>query len=257
MSLAPPAQRALEAFFRAMDGPASHQRAERALTLHMLQFLAPRFFAEHQLQRPLASALEGLRKVPATFGPKVDDDEAMARFDALYLRKVRALAPRPFKPAALKAAVATATARTGTLFGWLMGELAVPLGVEARVRLPCRWPFREDRVIHLYHLTHLVLVDTLYLMKPVPRDRVDELIELQGALEGLAAKGSWDLLGECVFCLARAGTPSPGAIEALLAAQRPDGSFAEADSSPRSAAHCTAVGVLALAGALDLEASAP
>lgn len=257
MKLHRPAQRALEAFFRAMDGTRSHQRAELALTLHMLEFLAPQFFAEHKLKAPLAAALEGLKKVPAGFGAKLDPDEAMARLDALYLRKVRGLEPRKFSPVALKAAIAAASRQLGTLYGWLMGELAAPLGVRARVTLSEQWPFRHDRVIHLYHLTHIVLVDTRYLMKSVPQNLVEELIELHGAMDGLEEKGCWDLLGECVFCLNRAGTPTPRAVDALLGAQKSDGSFAEAGAGARSAAHCTAVGVLALAGALDLERRAP
>ena len=251
------AKKALKAFFQAMDGTASHQRAELALTLHMLEGVAPKFFAEEQLAAPLKAALEGLKKVPATFPPSIDSDEAMARLDALYLRKVRGLEPRAFKPEAVKAAVLASGRQSGELYGWLMGELAFPLGVEARVPLSQRWPFRDERVIHLYHLTHIVLIDTRYLMTPVPEALVDELSELNGAMEELAAQRFWDLLGECVFCLARAGTPAPHAVEALLAAQGPEGGFAEADASPRSAAHCTAVGVLALAGALDLERSAP
>lgn len=257
MSLARAADQALTAFLQAMEGTASHQRAELALTLHMLEFLAPRFFADCRLQPRLDAALAELIKVPATFSAKVDDDEAMARLDALYLRKIRGLKPSRFVASELKAAIKRSEQRTATLFGWLMGELALPLGVKARIPLESRWPFRSQQVIHLYHLTHIVLVDTEYLRKPVPIELADELVELQGALGSLAASGSWDLLGECVFCLNRAGTRAPDAIEALLRAQRGDGSFAEADSSPRSAAHCTAVGVLALAGALDLEASAP
>jgi hypothetical protein len=257
VSLQDAAERALGAFLRAMNGPASHQRAELALTLHMLEAVAPRFFVAQQLGKKLDASLEALTKVPPSFGPKVGADEAMARLDALYLRQVRGLKPRAFKPAEVKAAVKRSGEQIGPLWQWLMGELAAPLGVEARLPLQTRWPFRADRVSHLYHLTHVVMIDTAYLMKPLSRGLTDELVELYGALDGLAARHEWDLLGECAFCLHRAGTKTPDATAALLAAQRKDGSFAEAGSSDRSAAHCTAVGVLALAGALDLEAPAP
>ncbi len=257
--LAQAAAKALTALFEVMAGTASSQRAELALTLHMLEGLAPQFFAEHRLARPLKAALAALNKVPARFDPKIGADEAMARLDALYLRKVRGLKPRTFDPGSIRAAVAWTGEENGALWGWLMGELAAPLGVDARVRLAERWPFRreEDPAVHLYHLTHLVLIQTEYLRRRVPEALIDELVELQAALPALIAKGSLDLLGECAFCLSRAGTAVPQAIEALRAAQKSDGRLAEEGMSSRELAHCTAVGVLALAGALDLERPDP
>ena len=257
MSLPQAADRALTALFRAMDGAASYQRAELALTLHMLEFLAPRFFVEKQLAGRRDGALKALGKLSTAFGPRLDVEEAMARLDGLYLRAVRGLPPRKFDRRALQRCVVRAEQQEGTLWRWLMGELAARLGVRAALALDERWPFAAQPTLHLYHLTHVVLVETEYLRRPVPARLGRELGQLQQALEPLARAQSWDLLAECVLCLNRAGIRADRAIEALRAAQRPDGSFAEAGSSPRVGAHCTAAGILALAGALDLERSAP
>lgn len=235
------AERGLKALFRVMDGDASFQKAELALTLHMLEFLAPRFFVEQRLAGPRDVALKALATLSTAFGRGLDAEEAMARLDGLYLCAVRGLPPRKFDPEALKACVAQQEER---LWRWLMGELAARLGVDAR------FPIESSG---LYHLTHVVLVDSEYLMKPVSQP----LEELERALDRLAREEAWDLLAECIFCLNRAGTPTKSAVEALRGAQKKDGTFAESGSSPRVVAHCTAAGILALAGALDLERSAP
>lgn len=259
MTLEAATTRALKALFRVMDGGASWQRAELALTLHMLEALAPRFFAEQQLAAAFDRSLAALNKVPANFGPKVNANDAMGRLDALYLRKVRGLEPRAFDPAAVERAVKRAGEESGPLWEWLMGELAVPLGIDARLTFDQRWPFAryEDRTTHLYFVTHLVMIDTAYLMKPITVVLVDELYELQQALPALIGRNALDLLGECAFCLNRAGTPTPEALEAMRAAQKSDGRFVEPGASARASAHCTAVGLLTLAGALDLGRPAP
>lgn len=240
--------RARVAFFAAMDGGASYQRAEKALTLHMLEHLAPVYFAERQLGPALDASLEALLDVPAHFGPNVDADEAMARLDALYLRKVRGLKPSGFDAAKLKAACARAGEEQGPLWAWLMGELAAPLGVDARVGPGSL----ADQTLRLYHATHVVLIDTRYLALPAAVDPV-----LAQALPRLAAKGQWDLLAECLMCLARAGSAHPDAVAALLKAQRNDGRICEDGMDDRAGDHCTAAGLLALAGALDLQRRAP
>lgn len=238
---------ALAAFLRAMGGPASYQRAEKALTLHMLEHLAPRYFAERKLKPVLDAALEALLKVPSHFGPTVDADESMARVDALYLRVIRGLRPRVFDQAQLKRACAQAGEEEGPLWAWLMGELAAPLGVAAPAE---PWPL--NRTLRLYYLTHVVLIDTQYLAKPAKPEP-----ELLLALPDLIARKEWDLLAECVMCLARAQVRTPEAVAALRLAQGPDGRITEPGLSDRAGAHCTAAGLLALAGALDLERSAP
>lgn len=241
------ADRALAAFFAAMDGETSPQRAERALTLHMLAHLAPGYFAQRQLQPRLDASLDALLKVPAHFGPKIGADEAMARLDALYLRKIRGLSVRPFDPVQVARACARAGDEEGPLWAWLMGALAAEIGVSARAE---PGPLIDD-TLRRYHLTHVVLLETRYLAAPA-RD-----VGLGAEVADVARREQWDLLGECLMCLARAGIAHAEGLAQLLAAQRNDGSFAETGSSPRAAAHCTAAGLLAVAGALDLQRPAP
>lgn len=258
MTLEGAADQALEAMLRAMDGTASTQVADLALTLHMLEFLAPRFFARHALSARSAEAMRALQKMPASFGKKLDVSEAMARLDGLYLCGVRGVAVQQFERRALQRAIAQAEGQGGPLWRWLMAALAARLGVtDDGFVLDGRWPFRANPTVHLYHLTHIILIDTEYLRTPVPAGLADELRELEGALPRLIRASQWDLLAECVMCLTRAGVPARAGVEALVAAQNADGSLVETGSSAHAAAHCTAAGLLALAGALDLERSAP
>ena len=258
MSLKAAADQALTAMLRAMNGPESAQRADLALTLHMLEFLAPKFFAEHALSARSAEAMQALQQLPASFGKKLDVSEAMARLDGLYLCAVRGVAVQKFERRALQRAIARAEEQGGPLWRWLMAALAARLGVaDDGFVLEGRWPFRANPTVHLYHLTHLVLIQTEYLRAPVPGDLKDELAELEEAIPRLIRASQWDLLAECVMCLNRAGVPAMAGVDALVAAQNPDGSLVETGSSSEAAAHCTAAGLLALAGALDLERSAP
>ena len=258
MTLKRAADLALGAMLEAMDGAESAQRADLALTLHMLEFLAPTFFAEHALAQRSAEAMRALQQMPASFRKKLDVAEAMARLDGLYLCAVRGVAVQRFEKRALQRAIAQAEGQGGPLWRWLMAALAARLGVaDDGFVLEGRWPFRADPTVHLYHLTHVVLIQTEYLRTAVPAALKDELAELQAAIPRLIRARQLDLLAECVMCLNRAGVPAKVGIEALVAAQNPDGSLVETGSSSRAAAHCTAAGLLALAGALDLERSAP
>jgi hypothetical protein len=249
---------ALAAMVRAMDGTSSSQRANLALTLHMLEFLAPAFFAEHRLAARSAEAMRALQQMPASFDKTLDVSEAMARLDGLYVCAVRGVAVQAFDRRALQRAIARSEAQGGPLWRWLMAALAARLGVaDDGFALEGRWPFQTNPTVHLYHLTHLVLIATEYLRTPVPAGLADELGELEAALPRLIGAAQWDLLAECVMCLHRAGVPARPGVEALVAAQNADGSLVETAASTQAAAHCTAAGLLALAGALDLERSAP
>src|SRR5262249_8919271 len=79
------ADRALAAFLDRTRGPASWQRADRALTLHMLETHAPRFFAEAGLAGELEAARAALAGVPRALAPDPTAPPAMARVDAAYL----------------------------------------------------------------------------------------------------------------------------------------------------------------------------
>ncbi len=222
----------------------------------MLEFLAPRFFAEQALAASSKVAMASVTALSTAFGPELDGDEAMARLDGLYLRAVRGLPVESFDEEGLRRCLLGLEVREGSLWRWLMGELASKVGVR-EVVFAFPPAFSQGSMMHLYYLTHVVLIETDYLMKPVGSALCGELAQLEAALIPLIHAESWDLLSQCVMCLNRARKPAVHATKALCAAQRRDGSFAEASASPRAAAHCTAAAVLALAGALDLERSAP
>lgn len=238
-------ERGLQALFRSMQGEATWQRADLALTLHMIEHVAPVTFAAHGLTFP------SLAEVPAEFDASLTDEEAMARLDVLYLRAVRGEAVEA--PRGLLAAVARVE---DPMWRWLMRQLAARLGVVAQVSsFDERWPFRKNPRLHGYFLTHEILIATEYLRVPVPPGLSDVLDALEKVVPTL--EGQWDLLGECVMCLARGGRAVPEAVTLLKKAQRPDGSWAEEGATARESAHCTAAVLVGLAGALDLKRSDP
>jgi hypothetical protein len=234
---------------------ASFHRADRALTLHMLQGVAPRTFASLGLKASLDAALQTLTQVPNTFPPALDPFEAMARLDALYLRDLRGLPVAPFPKGDLRALIEAFKAQGNELFAWLFAELARPLGVDVEARVGMVMRLRSP-LIPLYELTHVVLVDTGYLLRPasqVTRALAPRLLE--GA-SWAAAQGQLDILGELLFCLGAVGVPIDDALLApLLAAQHDDGHFEdEGTAGPgadRERAHTTAAAWLGLAAALE------
>jgi len=107
-----------------------------------------------------------------------------------------------------------------------------------------------------------VLFETRYLRRPLPagclRAEVDELAQ---AAPWIISEERLDLAAEVVFCLQAAGRRRGATCRALLALlverQRPDGSMGEprgllesARSADRREAHCSAAGLVALAGAV-------
>src|SRR5438105_4958941 len=89
------AKKALEALRRRVAGQAGAAATDWALTLHMLEHLAPAFFDQQRLRGELDAALSAIDALPAEFSPGLDVDEAMARVDASYLRTVRGLSAKP------------------------------------------------------------------------------------------------------------------------------------------------------------------
>jgi len=254
--LASAVRRGWEAFAALTATSSSYHRADRALTLHMLQGLAPGTFAALRLKAPLARALRELTRVPRAFPDGLDEYESMARLDALYLRRIRALPVPRFSKAGLRRQIADQHQRGNDLHAWLMAGLARPLGVELEVTV--RWMCRlGSPLVPLYELTHLVLLETDYLRAPLPAERAAELApRLEEGVAWAAARELWDVLGELAFCLAAAGRSPPDAVvAALLAAQQPDGHFEQAGTTgpdaPRERAHCTATCLLALAAVSD------
>lgn len=243
-----PLERAWGAFASLHDGTRDWQRGDRALTLHMLQRLAPRFFERRKLAVALTSALEALAQVPGDFPPSLDLDAAMSRVDAIYLRWLHGY-PVTVDAEPLVDYIVAARAKFGLLPAWLMGEQSARFGVAARLRLPERYPFASQNwAWHLYHLTHWVMLDSDYFhRRPAVEGLAEELAQLERSLSPLINARAWDLLAEVGICLAACGRPKPDLRQALLGAQRRDGSWSESGQDLRQRAHTTAACLLAVA----------
>ncbi|MBI3181552.1 MAG: M55 family metallopeptidase [Myxococcales bacterium] len=290
------ARSALRAFLRATSGTATWQPSERALILHMLEAHAPPFFRAAQLGAHLRRAVRRLAQVPIDFPPGIDPEEAMSRLDALYVLHERgAQAPsiggetpnrpnpgrdqpdalRPsaeadilgvvspnirgkVRPEWLRRCVAD-LAPQSPIDAWLLGELAHQLGIPARARLPDRALRGTSRLLDLYWLTHLFLLETRYLRLPLlPGKLESETEELMLACDWMVAERRVDLAAEAALCLQLAGEHRSPAHRSLLALisrhQAGSGSVSEPRRQgeamgERQDAHCTAVALLALAGA--------
>ncbi len=243
------ASRALEAALRLMDSPRWPDRANRALTLHMLKHHAPRFFRAEGLRPALSAALDDLAQAPVALAPSLEPDEVMARLDAAYLLAVHGR-PGPRLDAQAVTHHVRALEETGLrLPAWLFAGLAQRTGVACTVELGTAFPFREDLETHAYHLTHVVLLETEYLARAVRRRALAPVLdELEAVVSPCVAHEKWDVLGEVLFCLQAGGRPVPRrALAALRAVQQADGRFAERGAPESLHAHTTATALLALA----------
>jgi D-amino peptidase len=238
------ADRALAAFLDRTRGPASWQRADRALTLHMLETYAPRFFAEAELAAVLGAARAALADVPRALAPDLTPPEAMARVDAAYL------AGGDLDPAELAACLG----RLHPLYAWLLCEIARQLGAA----VPDLPPFRpRSRVEDLYLETHRILLETRYLRRPLPTWPPVERLVL--AAPWVRAGRHVDLAAELCFCMQAAGEAACSEhadLIALVAAHQGEGGLVSDPSAaaapawdrPRLEAHATAAALVAFAG---------
>lgn len=241
-------RRGLEAFRRLLDGPAEWQLADRALTLQMLSTLGSHWFERASLQEELDRAMAELRKVPTSFEDSLPLDIAMSRLDALYLCQINGLSVQDFDREQLTGYIETAEATYGLLPAWLMGEQAHALGVRARRLLPSPFPFADQNwLLHLYHLTHILMLESDYFLRPgrVAR-RQEELAQLERAVPPLIAGQMWDLLAEAQMCFRAGGRFNQTAHAALRLAQKADGSWAEKMQGKREIAHTTAACLVAV-----------
>jgi len=240
--------RALARFLELTDTALEAHVADRAVALHCLSARAPAFFEAHHLGPLLDQALERLASIPSTFPPELSWEVVMARLDAHYFRALYGLENPPLPAADVRAAVARVTALS-VLGGWLLAELAGSLGVELQVPDPSRLTGAE----RTYWRTHQILLWTSYLRDPLETRGADEALdELEKTLPLRLACGEIDPAAEILFCLQAGGREvAPEFFERLLAHQREDGRFVEAEEDDaREQAHCTAVCLIALAGAL-------
>jgi hypothetical protein len=252
------AARALDAFLRLTDDATDEHRALRPLALHMLAGLAPRFFKKHRLQETLDASLEAAAAVPMGLGHVHDPEVLQARVDAWYLRRLRGLPQDAPAAATVRQVLHRLNDTDQVLFSWLLGELAAKAGIDARLTFPDR-PYRGASRLHdLYWVTHQVLLDTDYFLRPLahPDAGAWTACLLAGA-PGVLARRELDVAGELAFCLAFAGEVHAAALDALVALLRDaleaDGSTSEAPGEPPSA-HATATALLAFAAVHEARA---
>lgn len=253
------AARALKAFLQRTSDTSDVERADRALTLHMLRSHAPAFFAAQELEPHFRGALEALNAVPASFEPELSPADGMARLDALYLRHLHGLAGEPVDEQALGSYIQFGSFMNGRLWGWLMGELGARLGLEVRPGFAPRMLRATSRTDDLYWVTHLFLLATDYLLKPLRADDfAAETEELLLATPWLVQTKQVDLAAEVALCLqlsGESGSHEHGQLLRLVTAhQRRDGvvldpsTAGDDDDQPRRIAHATAAALIAFAG---------
>ena len=232
----------------------------RALILHMLEGHAPGFFAREGLAPFLAAAVAALKEFPADFPLDLAEDEGMARLDGHYVLHERG-EPTRFSADELTAYVG-ALVKRNLVFGWLLAEIARQMGVPVSLPALAARPYRRtDRRIDLYWATHLVLLESHYLRRPLGAGWEQVAEELLLGADFALRGGFLDLAGEIAICLVAVGEDRAPERARILAAlserQEPDGSVIdEADAkSPdprrryRMRAHCSGVALLALATA--------
>jgi D-amino peptidase len=257
------AQLALGAMLKGTDGTDDWSRANRALTLHMLEGHAPEFFRTASLAPVLADAVERLRAVSLAFPLDLSPEEAMARLDAAYVLQERGAAI-DFDREAFTS-YCRATFARAPLYAWLLAEIGAAMGIGDRMAFDIRAYRRSNRVVYLYWLTHVFLLATRYLRVPLPRDTPapgpTEIEELLLAASFCVEAGHHDLAAELAFCLVAAGeanAPERARIlDALAESQRSDGIVPNLDTPAgmdregqrRADVHCTLASLLAFATA--------
>lgn len=250
------ARRTLGAFLALSEGPSDEARALRALTLHMLQGLAPGFFESRRLGPTLDEALASLADVPMGLGHVFDPERLQARVDAWYLRRLRGLPQEAPDAKGLAKALQHLVDSDDVIYAWLLGELGAKAGVDVRVFLPAgvddERHFRGASRLHdLYWVTHLVLLDTDYFARPLAHaGATGWLAALLAGIPWALEARAWDVGAELLFCLAFAGETHAAAFDALLSALaealEADGAITDADDGTPSA-HATAAALLAFA----------
>ncbi len=249
------AARALSVFLEGTRGEEDWQRADRAITLHMLKGLSPAFFAGHALEPVLERSLQALTGMPATFGAGLDPFAGMARLDALYLERLHGLPQPEVDVAGLRDHLMFGGFTAGRLWGWLMGELAARAGVLPAPPHTPRVLRQTRRSDDLYWVTHLFLLQTGYFSKPLPPSAlIPEREELLLAANWLCETRQVDLAAEVAFCLLAAGERDAAELASLLRllsrSQRADGTVVDpAGGDARQRTHATAAALVAFAGA--------
>lgn len=192
----------LATFLAATDTGRPEDVALRALTLHVLEHVAPAAFAARGLAAVQRDALQRCAGVGYGFDEALEPDRLQAGLDAWLCRHLKALPHPPPDAAALRTALQWLAEEELLLYAWLLGELAARCGVDVRLAVPPR-PFRHGPRLHdTYYLTHLVLLATDYCARPLTHaDGGAWGDALLAAVPWLEQEPNEDLAGEVALCL--------------------------------------------------------
>ncbi|MBL8924189.1 MAG: hypothetical protein JNJ54_35375 [Myxococcaceae bacterium] len=241
--------RALRRLLEMTDTALEAHAADRVVTLHCLQSVAPGFFEAHRLEPVLRAGLARLAEVPIALPDSLSWDVAMARLDARYFRALHGFEDPLPAGEEVRATVARVNEES-RLGGWLLAELAGALGLEVEIPEPGAL-IGAERVLWR---THQILLWTCYLRDPLEAEGgAEALDELERGLPMRLVAGEIDSGAESLFCLVAGGRKvDPAFAWQLSAFQRDDGAFIEeADDDARQQAHCTAVCLIALAAVAE------
>jgi hypothetical protein len=193
----------LDTFLAATDDSSPVHVTLRGLVFHILGAVAPRLYAARQLAGLHAATLAQCERVPYHLErDDADPDRLQAGLDAWYLRHVRALPHRPPDRVLLGATLEHLDQEGHALYAWLFGELAARAGVDARRRRYERTTLAATRLHDAYYLTHLVMLDTDYFLRPVSHPDAAEWGDaLAQLLPWLQEEPNPDVAGEVALCL--------------------------------------------------------
>ncbi|MDP3156576.1 MAG: hypothetical protein Q8N23_28145 [Archangium sp.] len=147
----------------------------------------------------LSASLKDCERVTYSFE---NADRLQAGVDAWYCRHLAGLPHAPPDAAELRAALQWLADDDQLIYAWLIGEQANRCGLEVRVKLDEPRPLQEHPLHDAYWLTHLVLLDSDYLARPLSHPDApawgDELAQL---VPWLLREPNLDLAGEVALCL--------------------------------------------------------
>ncbi len=194
-----PASQRERAFLGLTSDLSDESVALRTLTLQMLSRLVPLGFKDRGLDQVLSASLRACERVEYSFDTA---DRLQAGVDAWYCRHLAGLPHSPPDPERLKAALQWLADDDQLIYAWLIGEQAARCGLDVRVKLENPRPLREHPLHDAYWLTHLVLLDTDYLARPLSHpDASTWGDELEQQVPWLLRERNLDLAGEVAFCL--------------------------------------------------------
>ena len=171
----------------------------RTLTLQMLSRLVPLGFRTRGLDEVLRASLKDCERVTYSFESA---DRIQAGVDAWYCRHLAGLPHAPPDTEKLRAALQWLADDDQLIYAWLIGEQAHRCGLDVRVKLDAPRPLQEHLLHDAYWLTHLVLLDSDYLARPLSHpDAPAWGDELEQLVPWLLNDPNLDLAGEVAFCL--------------------------------------------------------